>query len=159
MSIKAVRRMASYLMKCGGTRVVMDSAHLEDIEKSITKDDVRALIRKGYVWASPKKGVPRTRGRMHADRLRAGRGRGAGKRRGTANARLNSKSVWMARVRSQRKLLKSLKQQGAVTEGYREAYNKIKGGAIKDKSHLMIFLKEKGYLNEKALKPKQQEPK
>ena len=148
MSINAVKRMASEIMKSGESRIRLDPTQLEEIGKAITKDDVRNLIRKGYVFAIPKKGVPRIRGKIHQNRNKSGRGRGLGKRRGTANARLNSKTIWMARVRAQRGLLRELKDQGAVTEGYRETYNKIKGGAIKDKSHLLIFLKERGYLKE-----------
>jgi len=148
MSIKAARRMASYILKAGESRIKFDPDRIDEIEKAITKDDVRILIRKGYVTADPKKGVPRVRGKLHAKRLKKGRAQGPGKRRGTANARRNIKDVWMARVRSQRKLLRSFKDQGALSGGYRETYNKIKGGAIKDKSRLVIFLKEKGYLKE-----------
>ncbi|MEM2974106.1 MAG: 50S ribosomal protein L19e [Candidatus Micrarchaeia archaeon] len=148
MSIKAVKRMASDILKCGESRLVMNSSHLEEIEKAITKDDVRILIRKKYVWALPKKGVPRARGKIHAERKRKGRSSGIGSRRGTSKARLSPKRVWMAKVRAQRRLLKELKLHGALVRGYRDTYNKIKGGSIRDKSHLITFLKERGYLKE-----------
>ena len=154
MTIKSVKRMASGILKAGESRIWMDSSKLDEIAKAITKDDVRNLIRKGYVKAEPKKGVPRIRGKLKAAKRRKGRSRGLGKRRGTAEARLSSKIVWMARVRSQRKLLRSLRKGGALVEGqgYRETYSKIKAGVIKDKSHLITFLKEHSYLKESYLK-------
>jgi len=154
MSMVSVKRMASDIMKAGESRVWIDPTKTDEVEKAITKDDVRNLIRKGLVKAEPKKGVPRTRGRMNADRRRKGRSRGLGKRKGTLSARLTPKKSWMARIRSQRMLLRSFRDQGALTGGYREAYNKIKAGVIKDKSRLIIFLKERNYLKESQLKEK-----
>jgi len=154
MSIQAAKRMASRILKAGESRIWFDPEHLEDIDKAITKDDVRILVRKRYIKAEKIKGVPRTRGKMHADRKRKGRASGFGKRKGTFEARVYRKGVWMARVRSQRKLLRELKDQGMIITGYRETYQKIKGGEIKDKSHLRIFLKERGFIKEKSEKKK-----
>jgi len=159
MTIKSVKRMAARILKAGESRIWIDPLQVDEVEKAITKDDVRNFIRKGYVKAEPKKGISRIRGKINAERKRKGRSSGFGKRKGTSKARLDPKVIWMARIRSQRKLLKSLKQQGAVKEGYRETYQKIKGGAIRDKSHLITFLKERNYLKESYMKEKKMKEK
>jgi large subunit ribosomal protein L19e len=144
--------MASDILKAGESRIWIDPMQVDEVQKAITKDDVRNYIRKGLVKAKPKQGVSRIRGKMNAERKRKGRSSGFGKRKGTSKARLDPKIIWMARIRSQRKLLKSLKDEGAVKEGYRHSYQKIKGGAIRDKAHLITFLKERKYLKENYIK-------
>ena len=138
--------MAASILKAGESRIWMDPLKLEDISKAITKDDVRILIRKGSIKKTPVKGVPRTRGRIRAQKKKEGRQRGVGKKRGTYSARLDSKDRWMQRLRAQRKLLQKLRASDRLTSGFRTLYLRIKGGSFPDKNHMMNYLKDKGYL-------------
>lgn len=123
----------------------MDPSQMTEIAKSVTKDDVRHLIRKGYIAAEKKKGVPRYRGRARSKRKLKGRMHGLGRRRGKAGARSIEKQEWMARIRAQRQILKDLHSRGLLSN-YREIYMKAKGGAFRDKAHLLSYLREKGLL-------------
>jgi len=145
MSLGSVRRMAAQIMDIGEKRVVFDDSQVGEIGKAVTKDDVRKLIAAHAINPKKKKGVPRKRGRARTVRRRL-RGLGAGGRKGTANARTAQKTKWIARVRAQRALLKQLKEDGKLTQGYRDIYWKIKGGAFADKARMVTYLKERGYM-------------
>lgn len=145
MSLKTVRRMAAQILGVGEKRVIFDPLQSGEISKAVTKDDVRKLIAAHAITVAKVKGVPRTRGRLRAERKRL-RGVGEGKKHGTAKRRTEQKKRWMSRVRSQRMLLRRLREQGKLTKGYRKIYLKIKGGAFSDKSHMLTYLSEMGYL-------------
>jgi len=148
MAISTVRRMASDLLKAGESRIWIDPQRMEDVQKAVTKDDVRILIRQGVVKAYKKKGVSRALGRLHDAKRRKGKAHGFSKRRGTHGARAGGKKEWLLRVRAQRILLRQLRADGKIVSNaaYRETYLKIKGGAFPDRARVKMFLKEKNYL-------------
>ena len=155
MSIASVRRMASQILKAGESRIKYDPSKLADIEKAVTKDDVRALIKQKAVKVEQKKGVSRALGRMHDEERRQGRAHKFSRRRGTHSARAGGKKkLWIARIRAQRDLIKNLKTKGMFVSNaaYRETYLKVKGGAFPDKTRVLMFLNEKGYIKPKAKK-------
>ena len=156
MSIASVRRMASDILKAGVSRIKYDPSKLADIEKAITKDDVRALIKQKAVKVEQKKGVSRALGRMHDEERRKGRAHKFARRRGTHSARAGGKRVWLNRIRAQRTLIKSLKTKGMFLSNaaYRETYLKVKGGAFPDKTRVLMFLNEKGFIKAKETKSK-----
>lgn len=145
MSFESVRRMAAQLLDAGRKRVTFDQAQLGEIGKAVTKDDVRKLIDADAITVKREKGVPRTRGRLRTVKRRL-RGAGVGGRRGSANARTTRKRHWAMTVRAQRTLLRQLRDDSKLLQGYREIYWKIKGGAFPDKAHMITYLKERGYL-------------
>lgn len=140
MSIKTIRRIAASLLNCGESRVIFDPSRLEEISKAVTKEDVRALIKNKAISKARKKGVSRSIGKIRAERKKR-RGSGIGSRRGSKKTRSLSLG-WTERIRAQRALLRKLN----LKVGYREVYKKIKGGEFKDRAHLLMFLKERGYL-------------
>ncbi|MGB9577465.1 MAG: 50S ribosomal protein L19e [Candidatus Micrarchaeia archaeon] len=139
MSLYTVKRVAASILKCGESRVRIVDA--KKAGEALTRDDVRQLIREGAVIELPKKGVGRGKARFKQARREAGRRRGRGSRKGTPNAAKNAKERWMRQVRSQRKLLRKLKNEIEAST-YKKVYAMIKGNAFKNKKRLLAYLKE-----------------
>ena len=102
-----------------------------------------ALIKDGAVYAKPKRGVSKWRKRTKDIQKRKGRRFGAGSRKGTKSARLDSKTEWIAKVRSQRKYLADLVAGNKIKEeSSRKIYMMIKGNAFKGVKMLETYLKD-----------------
>src|SRR3989344_5362877 len=99
MDLTRAREMASILTGAGKSRVVLDSNKLKDIEKAITREDVRGLIASKAITIKPEQGLSRGRARTAHARKKAGRYRSKGSRKGTAGARTPHKVAWMQKVR------------------------------------------------------------
>merc|ERR1711920_1032100 len=75
--------------------------------------------------------------RMH-EAKRKGRHTGYGKRKGTRNARMPSKVLWMRRTRVLRRLLKKYREAKKITKDiYHHFYLAAKGNQFKNKSVLV----------------------
>ena len=75
--------------------------------------------------------------RMH-EAKRKGRHAGTGKRKGTRNARMPSKVLWMRRQRVLRRLLKKYREAKKITKDiYHHFYIAAKGNQFKNKSVLI----------------------
>ena len=147
MSGKTVRRLAASILGVGESRIWLDPTSGERIADALTRDDVRRLIDEKVVKAFAVKGVSRHRARKKAEGRRVGRHRGHGSRKGTASARLHDKDAWMAKVRSQRKLLRSLRSEGRLdARSFRAAYMLVKGSTFRGRAALISHLKEGGAL-------------
>jgi large subunit ribosomal protein L19e len=145
MGLKTVRRLAAAILKAGKSRVkFLDSSKAKE---ALTRDDVRSLISQGAITVEQKKGVGRAKASFKHSRLHAGRRRGTGSRKGAKFATVDRKSRWIAKVRGQRKLLKTLKGSGALKEGsYRKIYLMVKGDFFRNKKHLISHLRDKKLL-------------
>ncbi|HEV8289607.1 MAG TPA: 50S ribosomal protein L19e [Candidatus Norongarragalinales archaeon] len=139
MSLQTVRRIAADQLNCGESRVrILDT---QKALEALTRDDVRALIQTGTVVKLAIRGVNRSKAELKEARKHEGRRRGKGSKKGTPNARLYRKDRWMSKVRAQRNLLQLLAPK-LENGAYRRAYSMIKGGAFKDRKHLLTFLQE-----------------
>ncbi len=145
--MKTVRRLAAKILRVGENRIRFDPSTLAKAGEALTHDDVRGLIATGAITKVRVKGVSRIRAKLRAAQRKLGRQRGHGKRKGTANARNNSKDAWMAKVRSQRRYLFGMQKAGKLDKAVgRKIYSMIKGGAFKGISAIEIYLKNNNLL-------------
>lgn len=150
MKLDAQKKLAADVLKCSPKRVWFDPERLADIKESITKVDIKGLVKDKAIAKKPVKAVSRGRARVRQQQRRAGRRKGHGSRKGSANARASEKSVWINKIRAQRELLKKIKEKGLITGPvYRRLYEKSKGGFFRSKKHLKLYIEERHLAKEK----------
>ena len=136
MSLKAQKRMAAEILKCGENRVYCDPYLIDEIKMAITRE---GIIQKKY-----KKGNSKYRKNVRHERKKKGRARGLGKRKGTKGARTPKKKAWMKRIRPQRRELKKLRDRKLITTAtYRKLYKNAKGGMFNSVAQMNRHIKEK----------------
>ena len=142
MTAQTVKRLAADILGVGVNKIRLDKDNIPKVEEALTRTDVRNLLDEGMVYALP----PRA-GHRKKEKPRKGRG----SRRGQKKAREGGKSLWMTKVRSQRKFLRELLKSGELPrEHSHSVYMKIKGGAFKGKAAMRIYLVENKMIKEKV---------
>jgi len=136
------KRLAADIMKVGQSRIAMDPEHLEDIKNAITRRDIKKMISKGYIKVKRSK---IKRPKLYQKRKK----RGPGSKKGSSQAKFTKKERWMQTVRPLRKMLKELRDKGKIdTRTYRKTYLLVKSGMFRSRSHMKLYLKQKGVLHE-----------
>lgn len=147
MSLKAQKRMAAQILKCGENRVYFDPYLIEDIRMAITREDIRNLIKEGVILKKYEIGISKHRKNVRHERKKKGRARGLGKRKGKKLARTPKKKAWMKKIRPQRKELKKLRDRKLITTAtYRKLYKNAKGGMFYSVAQMHRHIKEKELL-------------
>ena len=150
MKLNVQKRIAASLLRCSPKRVILDTTRLSDIKEAITKVDINSLIKEGVIIARPIKGISRANARKRALQRSKGRQKGFGKRKGKKGARLPRKLVWMNKIRTQRGLIKELKDKEIISiKSYRELYLKVKGGYFRSKRHIKLYIDENKLVQKK----------
>lgn len=139
MGLTTIRRLAASIANAGESRIkIIDPVKAKE---ALTRDDVRSLLKQGVIVVEQKKGVGRDKARFKHARLHAGRRRGVGSKKGSPFAGKSRKARWVEKVRSQRKLLKTVK--GKLNEGaYRKLYLMVKGNLFKTKKQMLSYARE-----------------
>lgn len=146
-----VKRLAAQVLGVGESRVRISPEALDRIEEATTKADVRALVKEGLIYAEEAKGNSRGRWRMLHEKRRRGRRRGYGSRKGPRGARIDPKEAWVSNVRSMRRYLKYLKDQGIIdSRTWRRLYLMVKGGRFKDLRSLRAYLISSGIISQQG---------
>ena len=148
---KNQKRMAAQILskKEGRTvgihRVWINPDYIDEVTDAVQKNDVRMLIDDGIIKARPIVGTSRSRSRKNSLQKSKGRRKGQGSRSGSSNARNPKKNRWMSRIRSQRRILKELRESGTLTPSqYRHYYMKAKGGSYRSISHMKSNIELEG---------------
>ena len=137
MQLTNQKRLAAKILKCGENRVWVNPDYIDEIASSVQADDIREFIEEGWIKAKAIKGTSRVRARARLEQKRKGRRKGQGKRAGTANARNPRKNRWMRTIRSQRRVLKEMREDGTLLSSqYRRYYLKAKGGSYRSIAHM-----------------------
>src|SRR3989304_1087100 len=99
------KKLAAKVLKVGVSKVWLHPKKMKDIEKAITRIDIKKLIKQGAIKRLPDKVfMPRE--------LRTRRGEGS--RKGSAYARVTRKERWIQTVRPLRRMLTELKSSQQI---------------------------------------------
>ena len=71
------------------------------------------------------------------------------RRKGKAGARVSKKRRWIGTIRPLRVMIKELRDSGKIEKAqYRKLYLRVKSGAFRSRSHLKLYLKQRGMTDE-----------
>ena len=136
------KKLASRILKVGTHRVWVNPSKVKDVEKAITRIDVKKLIKQNIVKALPAK--------LHKRQVRIKRRKGPGRKKGSEFAIFPRKRRWIHTVRPLRQMLKELKSKNDIdNQTYKKMRLLVKGSMFRSKSHLHLYLEQHDLLKKK----------
>lgn len=142
VNLKAKKRLASRVTGVGVHRIKFDSDHLDDVADAITRENIRSLITANTIQIKSFTGTSRGRAQDKKDQKNK-RGTGQGSKQGRKGARVGKKEVYVAKVRSLRRLLKIAKDRKDITNPeFWGLYKKVGGNTVRNKAHLRLLMEE-----------------
>merc|ERR1719350_2048421 len=138
MVLKSTKEVGSQCLKCGARKVWLDPNEVTEIQMANSRQNIRKLIRDGFIIHKPQSCTSTFRKKRYKEAKAKGRHKGLGKRKGTAEARMPTKVLWMRRQRVLRRLLKKYREEKKIEKDlYNELYLMCKGNQFKNKKVLI----------------------
>ncbi len=142
VNLKAKKRLASRVSGVGIHRIKFDSDHLDDIADAITRENIRSLFTANTIKIKSFTGTSRGRAQKKKTQKNK-RGTTQGSKHGRKGARVGKKQVYVAKVRSLRRLLKIAKDRNDLTNlEFWALYKKVGGNTVRNKAHLRTLMEE-----------------
>ena len=82
VALKLQKRLAASVLKCGKRKIWLDPNEVNEISMANSRQNIRKLVKDGFVIKKPQKVHSRARTNAWAEAKRKGRHTGHGKRRG-----------------------------------------------------------------------------
>ena len=137
----------------------MDPNETQEISLANSRQNIRKLVKDGFIVKTPQAIHSRSRARLHKESVKKGRHTGTGKRKGTRDARMPEKILWIRRQRVLRRLLRKYRASKKIDKTlYHKFYVESKGNMYKNKTVLAdaIFKAKAAAEREKHLKEQQE---
>merc|ERR1712127_114465 len=136
--LRLQKRLAAAVLKCGKGRVWIDPNECSEVALANSRKNIRKLYHDGLIMKRQVHIHSRSRCKRMHEAKRKGRHAGTGKRKGTRNARMPSKVLYMRRQRVLRRLLKKYREAKKITKDIcHHFYIAAKGNQFKNKSVLV----------------------
>jgi len=136
--LRLQKRLAATVLKCGKKRVWIDPNETNEVALANSRKNIKKLYKDGLIMKRAVNMHSRSRCKRVHEAKRKGRHNGPGKRKGTRNARMPSKVLWMRRQRVLRRLLKKYREAKKINKDiYHYFYVHAKGNLYKNKKVLI----------------------
>lgn len=142
VNIAKKRELAARVLNVGVNRVRFEPDRLEDITDSITRENIRSLVKSGAIWTVQPKGSSRGRAIKKRSVWKV-HGKGPGSKKGKKTARVGKKRLYVVKTRSMRYHLKVIKERKDISNDiYWYLYKRVNGGQVRSLAHLRELVKE-----------------
>jgi large subunit ribosomal protein L19e len=116
MNLSTQKRLAGSILKCSPQRVKFNPEGLDQIKEAITRSDIKNLINRNVIVKENIKGISRVRANKIKVQKSKGRRKGPGSQKGTTNATIPRKRLWINKIRLQRSFIRELNDKDLISQ-------------------------------------------